>query len=194
MKTKPAILTLLLACATLPLRGNEAPVPLNPVAVPPVGTAPTAAAPVPVAQTGGGINGNILLPAPAPSFAGAGGGMVIAGSPAGTAPIEIKVRQIELDVALKQYEKIATAFAEAQSEAELFDSREISDAQLKEKRIRVEEKLMRLSQIKDRLRAEIMRTDAELADLRKKYGVPTDVPVMGAGGGIPGFAPGGARR
>ena len=103
--------------------------------------------------------------------------MGIAESPAGSGHIEIKIRQIELDVALKQYEKIAGALAEAQSSVELMDTHELSDVQIKEKRLRAEEKLARLAQIKDRLRAEIMRTDADLEVLRRKYGATADVPV-----------------
>ncbi len=95
-------------------------------------------------------------------------------SPSGTASVEIKILQIELDVALKQYEKIASALAESQYSMELLDGHVLGEVQLKELRNRAEEKLARLAQIKDRLHAEIMRTDTALDALRKKSGTTAD--------------------
>ena len=192
MKTKTAILTVLLACAALPLQGNEAPAAFNPIATQPAGQTSASPAPAVAPSAGGGFSGQNVQLLPAPSLAGAGGGMGFAESPSGTASVEIKIRQIELDVALKQYEKIATALAEAQYSMELLDSHEFTDVQLREKRGRAEEKLARLAQIKDRLREEIMRTDTELEALRKKSGTTADAPVPAVGGF--GLAPGSARR
>ena len=50
------------------------------------------------------------------------------------AQIEMKMKQIELDVALKQYEKILTMLVEARIEMELLGARgDLSEAQLKER-------------------------------------------------------------
>ncbi len=232
MKTKPAILTALLACAVLPLRAQNAPaaspptlldatqsggpraLPVLPTAElpPPVPVNPTVragsaeSAPLPQAFVPVPVGG-YALPAPlapgAPQPATGGGSYPALTSDVwapfvsnGPAPsggqIEMRVLQIELDVALKQYEKIASALAETQSSMELLDGDVLGDVQLKELRNRAEEKLARLAQIKDRLRAEIMRTDLDLEALRKKSGTTAAAPVPAAGGF--GLAPGSARR
>lgn len=145
MKTKPAILAVILATAALPLRAGDTPVPTTDLRPTPT----VANDPVRAVE-----------------------------SVPGSVQIQMKILQIELDVALKQYEKIATALGEAKSENELIDTHDIGDAQLKEKKRRGEEKLERLLQLADRLRQEIMRASDRLEMLRKKYGVSADPSLL----------------
>ena len=83
------------------------------------------------------------------------------------AQIEMKMKQIELEVALKQYEKILTMLVEARIEMELLGARgDLSEAQLKEK-AGLAEKTKRLEDIKARLREEVQVKGKELEEMRK---------------------------
>lgn len=110
--------------------------------------------------------------------------------------VEMRVLQIELEVALKQFEKIATAYVDAQTAAALLDQDELSDAQFTEKKKRAEEKVMRLTEIKLRLRSEIARATDELEARRKQLGLPADMPVRAgeSGDGARDFSGGSFRR
>ncbi len=222
MKTKPVLLTLLLACAALPVRGDENPNRIVPTI--PVGgtTAPRALpgadplAPTPAFTTVENPPGS----AAAPSIRiGSGGGRGISEGGANTAPqafggtpeimalmpvppvrtgaaptggeIEMRVLQIELEVALKQFEKIAAAYVDASTAAELLEQNELSDAQFAKQKKRAEEKVNRLGGSKSLLRSEIARATDEFEARRKQLGLSADAPAPDAPVNA-GFPPGGS--
>lgn len=90
--------------------------------------------------------------------------------------IEMKMRQIELDVALKQYEKTVTLLAEAHSEAQLLDQDAFDEASFKELISKAERRLQRLTRIKAELVREIEGKIDTIEEYRKKYAI-TDAPV-----------------
>ena len=88
------------------------------------------------------------------------------------ARLELKVKQIELDVALKQFEKVTTSLADASLEAQLFDRQALTDEQLKAQLSRTDQKIAVLSEMKHRLREEILKQGMEIEAMRKKWGLP----------------------
>ena len=83
--------------------------------------------------------------------------------------IEMKMKQIELDVAMKQFEKIATSLAGARTESQLLDRSELSEEQIKQKMNQADEKLARLTKLKDELQNEIREKVAELDQFRRRF-------------------------
>ncbi len=92
------------------------------------------------------------------------------------AQLELKIKQIELDVALKQFEKVTTTLADASLEARLFDRQAHSEEELKAQLSRTDQKIAVLSEMKDRLREEILKQGAEIEMMRKKWGLPATGP------------------
>ncbi len=90
--------------------------------------------------------------------------------------IEMKMRQIELDVALKQYEKTVTLLAEAHSETQLLDQDALDEASFKELMSKAERRVQRLTQIKVELVREIRGKIDTIEEYRKEYAI-TDAPV-----------------
>ena len=88
----------------------------------------------------------------------------------------MKMRQIELDVALKQFEKAVSSLAEARSEMQLLDQDILGDAAFKEQINRAERKLQRLAQIKAELEKDIRENIEMIEEYRKKYAI-ADAPV-----------------
>lgn len=84
------------------------------------------------------------------------------------AQIKMKLVQIELEVALKQFEKVATLLADASIEHQLLEAEGLNDAQREEKANKAENKIKRLELIKDRLQAEIQERSAQLESIRVK--------------------------
>ena len=84
------------------------------------------------------------------------------------AQIKMKLVQIELEVALKQFEKIATLLADAGTELQLLEAAGLTDAQREEKAGKAENKIKRLENIKARLQAEIQERSAQLESIRVK--------------------------
>jgi hypothetical protein len=82
------------------------------------------------------------------------------------ADITLRLEQIELDVALKQFEKVASALAEFSLEASLAESEDLPAEKLKELQDRRERRLVVLQKTKEELRAEIRERGAKLEKLR----------------------------
>ncbi len=93
-----------------------------------------------------------------------------------TAQLELKIKQIELDVALKQFEKVSTTLAEAELDDRLADPEGKNDEQIKAQRNSAERKIAILTEMKDRLRGEILKNGVEIEALRKKWGIPAPGP------------------
>ena len=92
------------------------------------------------------------------------------------ARIEMKMKQIELDVAMKQFEKIQTALAETRVEAQLFDETLLGAEAYKEKTRRAEVKTARLMNLKIELQEEILKNVVEIEQYRMEYPL-ADEPV-----------------
>ena len=122
------------------------------------------------AQTGSGLGGGDYLASQPQSLPQRGDAI-----PTG-ARIEMKMRQIELDVAMKQFEKIQTALAETRVEAQLLDESLLGAEAYKEKTRRAEVKTARLMNLKIELQEEILKNVAEIEQYRMEYPL-ADEPV-----------------
>lgn len=85
------------------------------------------------------------------------------------ARIEMKMKQIELDVAMKQFEKIQTALAETRVAAQLLDETLLGEGAYNEQTRRAEVKTARLRKLKDELQDEILKNVAVIEQYRKEY-------------------------
>ena len=92
------------------------------------------------------------------------------------AQIEMKMIQIELDVALKQFEKLETTLADARSEMQLLDEGTLGEKSHEELLSRAQRKFERVSRLKAGLQDEIRRKVGEIDVYRQKYSI-TDAPV-----------------
>ena len=84
-----------------------------------------------------------------------------------TAQVELIMKKIELDVALKQFEKIENALADARTELALISLSTGTDAQKADQSNALKAKLELLSQLKQQLRNEIEERSAETEKLGK---------------------------
>lgn len=90
--------------------------------------------------------------------------------------IEMKMKQIELDVAMKQFEKIQTSLAEARVELRLLDESLLGEEAYKEQMARAERKMERLAKLNVELEQEIHRHVSIIEEYRKKYSITEAMP------------------